>query len=452
MKRRLSTRNIAIRALVSGWAPAAALLAVVATSALAQDPGDDFEAALAHFATAGSPRQAAEAAAAVRDSGVDFETLYGRLRAGARAPGAPPTGRLLLEHRTADDTAHPFLVLIPDSYDPDRSYPVRVYLHGGVNRPAQPADGGWWREPARLASDGYIAVFPYSWSESLWWQARQVESIDGILWRLRRSYNVDENRISLFGVSDGGTGAWFFAFRDTTPWAAFLPFIAHPAVLSNPGNGAAGELYPINLANKPFYVVNGGQDRLYPAEAVAPYMTLFRDAGAELTFVTKPEAGHSTAWWPQEAAAIDAFLAAHPRDPLPDHLVWRTDSVGRYGRAHWLVIDEIADAPGEPAEPNAVMIGGRRYLAFPRGAPSGQVELQRRGNEVDATAHGVRRFTLLISPAEFDFSEPVVVRCNGVEVFRGLLETDREVLLKWAARDRDRTMLFGAELEIDVDR
>lgn len=417
-----------------------------------QAPANGFDAAFARFVSASSADQSADAAEAVLASGVDFDTLSARLAAGPTIPGRADTGRLLLEQRTEDGTPHPFLVLVPENYDPRRAYPVRVYLHGGVNRPAQAADGSWWRAPERLASDDDIAVFPHAWSESLWWQDRQVESVGGILRRLKRSYHIDDNRVYLFGVSDGGTGAWFFAFRDTTPWAAFVPFISHPAVLSNPTTGAAGELYPANLAGKPFYVVNGGLDRLYPAAAVEPYMTLFRDAGADLVFVTKPDSGHSTAWWPQEADAIEAFLADHPRDPLPERLSWRTDSVRRYNRAYWLVIDEIGEAAVDVLEPNAVVVGGRRYLAFPRGAPSGQVEVRRDGNEIEVTSQGVRRFTLLLAPSELDFDEPVVVRCNGVEVFRGRLEKSREVLLKWAGRDADGTMLFGAELTVEVPR
>jgi len=424
-------------------------LALLITSLQARSV--DVEQAFARYGEALTPAQAALAAADILGAGAGFDDIHERLAAGSYLPVAPDTGRLLLEHRTADGTRHPFLVLVPDDYDSSRAYPLRVYLHGGVNRPARGSDCGWWRDPQRLAGDGHIAVFPYSWSDSLWWHSRQVENLAGILWRLKRTYNVDDNRVYLFGVSDGGTGAWFFAFRDTTSWAGFLPFIAHPAVLSSPGTGVAGELFPINLTNKPFYVVNGAQDRLYPTDAVEPYMTLFRDAGAELTFVSKPDSGHSTSWWPQEAEAIEAFVAAHARDPLPDRLAWRTDSVERYNRAHWVVIDEIGPDAGDLLEPNAVTIRGRSYLAFPRDGVSGQVEVQRSGNEIDVRTWGVRRYTLLLAPSEFDFDQPVVVHTNGVESFRGRVERSAAVLLKWAARDADRTLLFGAELSIEVE-
>jgi hypothetical protein len=49
-----------------------------------------------------------------------------------------------------------------------------------------------------------------------------------------------------------------------------------------------------------------------------------------------------------------------------------------------------------------------------------------------------------------DFSTPVTVTVNGKPVFSGPVKKDAETLLKWAAKDNDRTMLYGAELEIAV--
>jgi hypothetical protein len=39
---------------------------------------------------------------------------------------------------------------------------------------------------------------------------------------------------------------------------------------------------------------------------------------------------------------------------------------------------------------------------------------------------------------------------NGKTAFEGRVQPDVRTLLKWAARDNDRTMLFGAELLVEV--
>jgi hypothetical protein len=42
------------------------------------------------------------------------------------------------------------------------------------------------------------------------------------------------------------------------------------------------------------------------------------------------------------------------------------------------------------------------------------------------------------------------VSVNGRSAFNGRMERNLKTLLKWAAQDNDRTMLFGAELKIKV--
>jgi len=90
-----------------------------------------------------------------------------------------------------------------------------------------------------------------------------------------------------------------------------------------------------------------------------------------------------------------------------------------------------------------------RHL-FARGAQAGRVDLTRAGNTVNAATRGVAAFTLLLSPAQFDFAKPVKVVVNGRTVFDGKIEKSTRTLLKYAAVDNDRTMLFGAEVHVDL--
>jgi PDZ domain len=80
--------------------------------------------------------------------------------------------------------------------------------------------------------------------------------------------------------------------------------------------------------------------------------------------------------------------------------------------------------------------------------PSGRVDLVRKGNTITATTRKVASFTLLLSPDQFDLSQPITVVADGKTVFDGPVKSDVATLLKWAARDADRTMLFAAELPI----
>jgi hypothetical protein len=213
----------------------------------------------------------------------------------------------------------------------------------------------------------------------------------------------------------------------------------------------SGDLFPTNLRNKPFFVVNGGEDPLYPTRIVGPFVTHLQNGGVEMMYEPQPTGVHNTAWWPDVKGTFESFVQEHPRKPLPDTLTWESNGTALDNRAHWLVIDALApknraDAP--LADLNR-LDGGAQYM-FDNSIKSGRVDLVRSGNTVKATTRGVAEFTLLLSPDAFDFSQPVRVETNGQVAFEGEVAQSLPALLKWAARDNDRTMLFGAELHVKV--
>ena len=90
----------------------------------------------------------------------------------------------------------------------------------------------------------------------------------------------------------------------------------------------------------------------------------------------------------------------------------------------------------------------RTVTLLPRRGPSGRIDAVREGNTIRATTRRVSAFTILLSPAVFDFSQPIRVVADGRTVFDGRVEKKLATLMKWAARDNDRTMLYGAELTL----
>jgi hypothetical protein len=297
-----------------------------------------------------------------------------------------------------------------------------------------------------------------------------------------------------------------------------------------------GELFMNNMVNKPFFIVNGGKDPLYPTTVVEPYIRQMEKGGVTIKYLPQPDAVHNTAWWPDVKDAYESFVHEHPRKALPDTITWESDLRGETGRAHWVVIDALAPTkkegatlpdvndvlgaaqpdfgirvngstvmsvaagsnadtfgllpgdvvnklgprvvptgldvtdlleltnPGTPltitvlrsGQPvelkgtyNPVAAPSRRPL-FTHTHPSGRVDVARNGNTVTVMTRRVGAFTLLLSPDQFDFSQPVKVVADGKPVFEGPVKKDVATLLKWAARDNDRTMLFGAEVAIKL--
>lgn len=403
------------------------LLTVLLSACQASSGGNASERQLLNdFWQADSVAEREQAAAALLQANLPLERLYALLQAGPRRDDSAATGILQFERTGADGLHFPYMVLVPDDYDPQRKYPVEFMLHGGVSRPPWEPGQQWWRRGYQsLQAPDRITVVPASWNQAFWWFPNQAENLPEILRQVKQDYNVDENRVTLAGVSDGGTGAYFFAFRQPTHWAAFLPYIGHMAVLRNRDAGGGHALFFENLTAKPLYIVNGEADPLYPAYAVRPYIEYLQQAGVPHVFKAIFEGGHNTNWMPDELPQIEQFKQDNPRDPLPDSIQWITETTANYTRNHWLRIDRLL-TEGRP----------------------GRVQVERQGNRFHIQANFVTDFTLLLSPAEVDFGQPVEVRINDVVVLNELVPQRADTLLKWAGLDLDRTMLFTAELPL----
>ena len=394
-------------------------------------------------------RWAAETAASRIGRSVPFDQVWSRLKTG-RTYRAASTGRIDLpsvDHGNRLDN----VLEVPADYVPSRAWPLRVSLHGGVGRPA-PRPGEEAARPLanRIPGAPELVLHPRAWGQSEWWTWGQVQTLVDTV---KRRYNVDESRIYITGISDGGTGAYFFAMREATPWAACMPLNGHPSVLANPDVGADGQLYASNMSNCPLRIVNGGRDRLYPAASVRPLIEMFKRGGIPLEFQVYEEAGHDTSWWPDERARYEAFLAAHARQAHPARISWETERVDRYNRFRWVVIDRLGPRPSDVTLNDVNRFSPAATLNIPlydRSKASGRVDAVRDGNNVELKTRGVRELSLLLSPDVVDFARPVVVTLNGTQVHNGLVSKDASVLLKWAARDDDRTMLYVAELHLAV--
>jgi len=418
------------------------------------------DAAFQRFFDARNPADAAKAARDLVSSGIPFADALARLKRGGTYSADVKRGTVHLQRRSVAGDFF-YELVVPERYDPARRYQVRVQLHGGVmmretNEPRGRGGRGGRGGGGPLEGAEQIYVLPSAWRDAPWWGRAQLENLDAILDAVKRTYNVDENRVVLSGVSDGATGLYYAAMRDTTPYASFLPLNGFLMVLANDQLAIDAELFPTNLLNKPFFIVNGGQDPLYPIRNVQPFVDHLRDSGVVVDYHPRPEAGHNTAWWPEMKEPFEAFVREHPRDPLPATLTWETTDRDLPSRVHWLVIDRVrpAIAGDTMMKPDLNEFSGsgpnHGKELFPRARPSGRVDLTRRGNRVEMRTRGVSEVTLLISPDAFDVSQPIMVSANGRSVFEGRVEPSVATLVKWAARDNDRTMLFAAELHISL--
>src|SRR6185295_1947989 len=105
-------------------------------------------------------------------------------------------------NRTKDGVEHNFAVTVPPNDDPAKRYQVRFQLHGGVSGRNNNLPRGNGQIGALAGAPDQFYVLPYSWDRAPWWGDDQILNLNAITDSLKRSYNIDENRVVVAGVSD----------------------------------------------------------------------------------------------------------------------------------------------------------------------------------------------------------------------------------------------------------
>ncbi len=295
-----------------------------------------------YFAAADSQAKAA-AIDALCKSGVEIKEIEKRLRAGRDLAKDAPTGWQALSNACLDGKTRPFHLYAPPNYAPDHKYPLVVFLHGAVSRTEVPPA----REMESLRKDfekdlppGFLIILPTGSKGATWWDKVGAANILAQVDYAKRHYNVDPDRIFLWGFSDGGSGAYWMALNRPGPWAGFIAYSGNLLV------AAIGpyQVYPANMGNRPVLAANGGREPspYYNAWYVKDWIDQLRQAGAAIDWKSYPQAGHDPRYMTEDRPRFDQFVLNTRRASKPGHIAWEASNA-EAGRCDWVRIDQIKD-------------------------------------------------------------------------------------------------------------
>jgi phospholipase/carboxylesterase len=214
------------------------------------------------------------------------------------APDAPNTGII---HVAAGGHHGGFALYVPETYTADRTWPLIVALHGGSGN----GDDFLWTWVREAKSLGYLLVAPTAVHDT-WSDVEDVGLLEILSW-LNRRYRVDNQRVLLTGLSDGGTYALLYGLMHPDVYRALAPLcsVLHPA------NQTLGNLG--RARGMPIYLVHGAQDFLFPVPLARMARDTLLEAGAALEYRELPELSHT---YPRsENVRILRWFEALPRVP-----------------------------------------------------------------------------------------------------------------------------------------
>ena len=344
------------------------------------------------------------------------------------------TGMLPGRQIQVGDGMQRYGLYVPPSYDPERTYPLIVCLHGA----GFDGDSYLERWQPRLG-EAYILACP-SLQFGAWWAQEGEALVLAVLDEVSRQYHIDRHRVFLTGMSNGGLGTYLIGLNHTDRFAALIPMA---------GAFPRG-FYPLfdNARHTPFYIIHGSKDQVIPvffSRNISEHLekrghdVLYREHDRE-----HPMAGGH--FFPrEELPALMAWLADQRRNPMPEELLVVRDRDHTH-RTGWVRIDEIAPTVGSLWASELDKEESRRLEAGAYARLDARVE----GNTIWVNTKGVRKYSLMIPRGLVDLNWSVRVITNGKVSFDDRVKLDSRTLLVEARKRPDPAQLVLAVIEIRV--
>ncbi len=217
----------------------------------------------------------------------------------------PPQTGFLDRRVTVAARSYHYQVFVPFSYSPSQRWPIILFLHGAGERgddgllPTQVGLGAAVRKnPGRFPA---IIVFPQAPADSPW-AGTSAQMAIAALEQTGREFQIDSDRVYLTGLSMGGYGVWYLAYRYPSRFAALVPVCgfatSFPAAarLFTPivpaDSGAPYDALARQLRRVPTWIVHGEIDQVVPVEQSRQAAAAFKAAGAPVQYFEVPGTNH----------------------------------------------------------------------------------------------------------------------------------------------------------------
>ena len=357
-----------------------------------------------------------------------------------------------VEIECPDNNGGSYLVQLPPDYHPLRSYPVAMLFHSG--RARENAADTMKRFSEEAAKHGFILVAP------LWAGKQPIKAVYqysykehklvlDTLYDLRRRFQVDSDRVFLFGWEDGANLVYDVG-------------LAHPDLFAGivPMNGILGpfarRFYYSNALYLPTYIIDGDRNGNALKENKET-LKKWLPSPYQCTYVEYH--GRSSEWFGAEVPNILNWMSRKKRH-TPMKELGRANNAGGLGEEfrstrlldnhfYWLSCDGIGD--------RHLHDHGYRWAVNFKPAtlqasvtPVNLLDSKKEAKtwyQIHVNATGMKQVTLWITPSMMELPNLLTVRFNGPEVVsKRLIEPNLDVMLEELYKTGDRQRLYFAKL------
>jgi pimeloyl-ACP methyl ester carboxylesterase len=323
-------------------------------------------------------------------------------------------------------------VRLPAGYHHGRAWPVMIVLHHSQEKPAEAA--ARWADLA--GQHGYILAAP-TWSKNLkatygFTGAEHMAVLETIK-DLRLRFNVDSDRIFLYGGEQGGNMAFDVASGHPDQFAGVIPMAGTPQYFVNKCWA--------NTQYLPFYVVNGELANIGSKFT----LSLFKDFWIKGNFpsIYVEYKGRPAEWFGAEQRIVFDWMnrkrRANPQKFLGSEDLEFKTSRRSDKQFYWLSIEDV--------QPNHVNSASQWISTMKPAMLTARVISA--SNEIQVKTSGVvGPVTIWFGPKLVNYGEKVKVRINDRTAGTQTIVPTLEVLLPVLYQTGDRERMVFARMDL----
>ena len=239
----------------------------------------------------------------------------------------PVDGFLARNYKDSRGATMPYRLFIPRTYDPQQSYPLVVYLHGGGGSGGDNlqqilkgnASGSHVWASEHVQGEHPVFVLAPQAPEGATWGGPEASELSAaaremleIMESLEREFNIDKARLYLTGQSLGGFGTWDVIIRRPNLFAAAVPLCGSGIVPQYPFRKVYSSSEFSRIKEMPIWVFQGADDENVPAVGPRNTVDTLREIGSRVRYTEYGGVGHRV--WEHaylEPGLIDWVFAQH---------------------------------------------------------------------------------------------------------------------------------------------
>jgi predicted peptidase len=230
-----------------------------------------------------------------------------------------------------------YIIYVPTGYDPSKEYPMVVLLHGlgemAYLSSFSPAHSAYINS---CEKNGIIMVAPCgrhgdAGNESFYQNDGERDVLQ-VIDLVKKSYNINENKVYLTGMSMGGYGTWYIGTRHSDMFAAIAPvsgygmcteelkfaleyYYSDREVFPEPPviDYDAYKIDITPLKDTPVMVSHGNMDYVIPVSESREFVRQLEEKGYEVVYNELEGVGHEAADYFYSGDSLNEWFLQHSK-------------------------------------------------------------------------------------------------------------------------------------------